>query len=225
MGASDRFSQTIPKDRVGETAQWELRPLAGGRRAGDSVPLSARASDAERHQSGYEAGKAQGLADAQRQLQQARAADVQRIEALLAQMQQQFEELSGRAADALLDLALDVAAQVLRQEVQTRREAILPVVREALGLVQAAHGQPTVRLAPQDFEIVRSALQDDGQLRGCRFVSDPAVSPGGCRIESAHGEIDATLPTRWRRVLQTLGAQVPAPEIDAPGAPGGGAGT
>jgi flagellar assembly protein FliH len=209
VGAGDRFSRTIPKNQVGDTAQWELRPLAGGRRVGDSMPLSARPGETERMRDGYEAGKARGHAEALLAAQQARAADAQRLERLLAALQSEFDGLAGRTADALLELAVDIAAQVLRQEVQTRREVILPVVREALGLVEGASARPTVHLAPIDFELVRGALQADGQLQGCRLLADPAVEPGGCRLESTHGQIDATLATRWRRVVQTLGLATP----------------
>jgi flagellar assembly protein FliH len=219
MGAPERFSRTIPKSKLGDAAQWELRPLAAGKRASDSQQLSARGPDGSREQSGYEAGQAQGYADAMRSAQAARAVEAQRVESLLAQLRSGFDELSTRTADALLDLALDVAAQVVRREVQTQRDAILPVVREALGLVIESHAHPTVRLAPVDFELVRQAMQEDGRFHGCRCVEDPAIAPGGCRVESAHGEIDATLATRWRRVVQALGCNTPAPEITLDGAP------
>ena len=215
MGANERFSRTIPKDQIGDASQWELRPLAGGKRVTGSSQMSARPSDSDRVKDGYEAGKALGYADALRSAQQARAADLQRLETMLARLQAEFNDLSARTADSLLDLAIDIAAQVLRQEVRMHRDAILPVVREALSLVAGTHAHPTVRLAQIDFELVRAALQPDGQFHGCRFVCDPTVAPGGCRVESPHGEIDATLATRWRRVLQTLGASAPAPQISS----------
>lgn len=213
MGASDRFSRTIPKDKIGGTANWELRPLAGGTRIAGSVPLSARAAGAGREQSGYETGRAQGYADVMRNAQQARASDLQRLESLLAGLDKRFEELSLQAADCLLDLAVEIAGQVLRREIQTRRDVILPVVREALSLIIDAHAHPTVRLSPIDFELVRESLRAEGQFHGCRFVADPAIQPGGCRVESPHSEVDATLPTRWRRVVQTLGSVESSPEI------------
>lgn len=212
MGASDRFSQRIPKEKIDAVAQWQLRPLAAGTRA--PGPSALTPTD-NREKSGYEVGHAKGYADALRAVQQARGADLQRLESVLAQMRLRFDDLSSRTADALLDLALDVAAQVLRHEVRTQPEAILPVVREALNLVIETHAHPTVRLAPQDFGVVRDALQGDGRLHGCRFLQDPAVEPGGCRVESPNGEVDATLPTRWRRVLQTLGTAAPLPGADA----------
>ena len=213
MGAPERFSRTIPKDKLAGASQWEMRPLAGGTRAPGATTLSARGTDGNREQSGYEAGRAQGYAEAMRAAQQARAVESQRVQSLLAQLRSGFDELSGQTADALLDLALDVAAQVLRREVQTRRDAILPVVREALGVIIESHAHPTVRLAPADFALVRETLQADGRLHGCRCVEDPSITPGGCRVESAHGEIDATLATRWQRVIQSLGCNTPAPEI------------
>jgi len=226
MGASDRFSRTIPKDKIGGTANWELRPLAGGTRIAGSAPLSVRGTGAGREQNGYEAGRAQGYADVMRSAQQARAADLQRLESLLAQLQGRFDELAVQGADRLLDLALDIAAQVLRREIQTQRDAVLPVVREALALIIDSHAHPTVRLSPHDFELVREALRADAQFHGCRFLADPAIQPGGCRVESPQAEVDASLATRWRRVVQALGCNAPAPEItieessaDAPNTP------
>jgi len=213
MGASDRFSRTIPKNKIGGTANWELRPLAGGTRIAGSSPLSVRGTGAGREQNGYEAGRAQGYADVMRNAQQARAADLQRLESLLAGLDKRFEELSLQAADCLLDLALEIAGQVLRREIQTHRDGILPVVREALSLIIDAHAHPTVRLSPNDFELVRESLRGDGQFHGCRFLADPAIQPGSCRVESPHAEVDASLSTRWRRVVQTLGSAAPAPEI------------
>jgi len=224
MGAPERFSRTIPKAKVEGASQWEMRPLAAGTRVPGSTALSARGTDASREQSGYEAGQAQGYTEALRSAQQARAIEAQRVQGLLAQLRSGFDELSSQTADALLDLALDVAAQVLRREVQTRRDAILPVVREALGVIIESHAHPTVRLAPADFALVRDALKDDGRLHGCRCVEDPAIQPGGCRVESAHGEVDATLATRWRRVVQALGCNTPVPEITTIAPPAAGDG-
>jgi flagellar assembly protein FliH len=215
MGASDRFSRTIPKDKIGGTANWELRPLAAGTRVAGSAPLSVRGTGAGREQSGYEAGRAQGYADVMRNAQQARATDLQRLEGLLAGLGERFDELSTQAADCLIDLALDIAREVLRGEISTRRDVILPVVREALSMIIDAHAHPVVRLSPLDFELVRESLRGDGQFHGCRFLADPAIQPGSCRVESPHAEVDATLATRWRRVVQTLGSAAPPPQITA----------
>ncbi|HEY4038023.1 MAG TPA: FliH/SctL family protein, partial [Burkholderiaceae bacterium] len=85
------------------------------------------------------------------------------------------------------------------------RDAALPVVREAIALISDHTAHPRVHLSPQDYDLVSGELEADATHRGCRFVSDPSVPPGGCRIETPQGEIDATLETRWRRVIAALG--------------------
>ena len=198
---------------------WELTPLSDGVSLATAKRLTPRNGlhAAQERQSGYEEGRAQGYADAtaeiRRSAQLTRAADLQRLEAVLARMQSRFEELTTQGADALLDLAIEIAAQVRRREVRTQRDAILPVVREALALVTESHGHPTVRLSPADFPFVRDALSEDGHLRGCRFVEDPAIEPGGCRVDTSQVEVDATIGTRWRRTLETLGCE---PGADSP---------
>lgn len=198
---------------------WELHPLAHGATLATAKRLTPRDGlhAAQERQSGYEAGRTQGLAEAteevRRNAEQARIADRQRLDAVLTRMQSRFDELTSQGADALLDLAIEIASQVLRHEVRTRRDAILPVVHEALALVTEAHGHPTVRLSPADFSFVRDALAEDGQFRGCRFLEDPTIEPGGCLVDTSQLEIDATIATRWRRTLETLGCE---PSADRP---------
>ena len=38
-----------------------------------------------------------------------------------------------------------------------------------------------------------------------RIVEDGALPPGGCRVEVGASEVDATLETRWRRVVEGIG--------------------
>ena len=210
MGGFDRFSRTIPRARLGGAASYKLKPLSGVRVGG---PSSVRASaTAAREASGYEAGYAQGLAEAQRQVQQERAAQLQRLDVVLARLQVALDEGLAQAADQVLELSFSIARQVLRSEIATRPDAVLPVVREALGLLSEAHGHPVVRLAPADCEVVRAAIGPESQHRGVRFLADPSIAPGGCRIEAPQLEVDATVAQRWRRVAQSLGSEASPPE-------------
>ncbi len=120
-------------------------------------------------------------------------------------MRARYVELETRGADALLDLALEIARQVVRREVVVARDALLPALHEAVTLVIDQHAHPRVHLNPADLELIRPELDSDAMLKGCRFVPDAAVANGGCRVETAQGDIDATLATRWNRVAQTLG--------------------
>ncbi|MDR2881834.1 MAG: hypothetical protein LBV29_08060 [Azoarcus sp.] len=41
----------------------------------------------------------------------------------------------------------------------------------------------------------------------CARVEDETVSPGGCRVETPGAQIDATMETRWRRAIESLGRE------------------
>lgn len=213
MGASDRiFSRKIPKEQVGDASNWELRSL------GETSQVSRNANGlwSERERRAFERGRQEGALEATRAAQQVRAGHVERIGRVVENLQAALDQLASKGADALLDLALEAARQVVRRELSLRRDAALPVVREAIALIVDHAAHPRVHLSPQDFELVCAELESDASHRGCRFVSDPSVLPGGCRIETPQGEIDATVATRWRRVISVLGADQPAwTELDA----------
>ena len=40
---------------------------------------------------------------------------------------------------------------------------------------------------------------------GWRIIEDGNITAGGCRVEAGASEVDATLETRWRRVLDAIG--------------------
>ncbi|HEU0199133.1 MAG TPA: FliH/SctL family protein [Burkholderiaceae bacterium] len=204
MGASDKvFSRLIPKEQVGEAASWEFESLGG-----QATP--ARGTEKlllERERRAFEKGRAQGRveghASAQRDLQQQN----RQLERVLAELRGRFAELESSGADQVLDLALEVARQVLRHELSVQREALLPVMREAVAAVIDHHAHPRVFLNPQDHAVLAASLDADGLFKGCRFIGDPSITPGGCRVETPHNEIDARLETRWQRVLDALGIE------------------
>jgi flagellar assembly protein FliH len=215
MGGSDRvFSRKIPKDQVGDAASWELRSL------GETSQVSRNPTSlwSERERRAFERGREQGALEAHRAAQQVRAGHLERIGHVIADLQAALDELASRGADTLLDLSLEIARQVLRRELTLRRDAALPAVREALALIVDHAAHPRVHLSPQDYDLVCAELAADASHRGCRFVADASVPPGGCRIETPQGEIDATLATRWRRVISVLGLDDPvSPDADPAG--------
>jgi len=209
MGASDHiFSRTIPKDQVGDAESWKLRSLGES----SQIKRSAAGLWSERERRAYQRGHEEGMREAGLAAARLRAGHLERMGAVFAELQLRLEELSAGGADAVLDLALEVARQVLRRELLVQRDAVLPVVREAVAMIADHAAHPRVHLSPEDFELVRAELETEGSYRGCRFVADPGVGPGGCRVETPHGQIDATLATRWRRVVAALGAECPGPQ-------------
>lgn len=147
------------------------------------------------YQDGYEAGRKQA------------EEDFQRLHDIATHLAELGESRAQAVADELLDLALEVARQVLRQNLKVRKDRLLPVVREAILLLPHAQGHPLLFLHPEDAPLVRSQMGEQLTHGGWKILEDSTLIPGGCRIESGNSQVDATLATRWHRVVESMGLQ------------------
>ncbi len=201
MGASDKlFTRFIPKEQVASAASWEFEPLGG-----TSPSRGAQRLLTERERRAFERGRVQGQTEGQAAAMQVRATHARQIENVLGELRARYAELESDGADAVLDLAVEIARQVVRREVTVARDLLLPLVRDAVAAVIDQQAHPRVHLNPQDLELIAADLDADGLCKGCRFIADARVERGGCRIETQQGEIDGGVATRWRRVMEALG--------------------
>lgn len=162
--------------------------------------------EAEARQRGYEAGLAEGQRVARQQVEQAAEVERQKFLALIENLRQSLVEIDQQVAEQLLDLALDIARQVLLGNIAVRTDVLLPIIREAAATLPLNHAHVTLHLNPVDAEHVREHLGEQLAQLGTQIVADPEISPGGCRARSGNSEVDATMETRWQRVVEAIGA-------------------
>jgi flagellar assembly protein FliH len=151
----------------------------------------------EAHEQGYAAGHAEGLNIAK--------ASAARIDAVMSQLQQALAGLDQQIADQLLATAVEIASQVLRQSLRVKPELILAVVREAVATLHPNSGHPALFVHPDDAALIRSHLGEQLSHNNWRIIEDKTLTAGGCRVELGASEVDATLETRWRRVIEAIG--------------------
>jgi flagellar assembly protein FliH len=181
--------------------RWEPGALGKGYkpRSAETPGSASNVTDARSRarEEGYRAGFAAGEAAA-------RAATA-RLEQIALSAQKGLLQDQGLVADSVLDLALDLARQIVRADIKIKRDDVLPVVREAMACLPQSTTNPQLLMHPSDVDLVRAHIGDELQLGGWRMIEDHRIEPGGCRISAANCEIDATLSTRWKRVLAALG--------------------
>lgn len=151
----------------------------------------------EAHEQGYAAGREEALA-----LGRASAA---RIDAVMRTLQQALADLDQQVADRLLATAVEIASQMVRQSLRIKPELLLPVVREAISVLHTASGHPALFVNPDDAALIRTHLGDQLAHNNWRIIEDSSLTAGGCRVELASSEVDATYETRWRRVIESIG--------------------
>jgi flagellar assembly protein FliH len=152
---------------------------------------------AEAHQQGYDAGYQEGITQA--------AEIVSQMDGLMSKLQQALQELDQHVAEQLLATAVEIAKQVVRQNLQLQPELLLPVVREAVATLHPHQGHPLLIAHPDDAALIRTHLGEQLAHNNWRIMEDASITPGGCRVELGASEVDATLETRWRRVLESIG--------------------
>lgn len=174
-----------------------------------TIPLPT-AADIERiheearaagYTTGFDEGRAAGLAAGQDTIR----GTVERVANLADNLHRALAEVDQAVADDLLALAVEIAGQVLHTTLATDTSALVPVVREALAALPMHHGHVTLHVCPDDAEVLRQHLGEQFSHAGWRILEDRDIAAGGCLVKAGNSEVDATLATRWQRVLESIG--------------------
>jgi flagellar assembly protein FliH len=178
--------------------RWEAPNLDAGRSRPGSVelPTASQIEEIQRQarEEGFQVGHAEGM---QKALQENR-----RLSDLIGALEMRADE---QVAHELLALSLDIARQVLHQALKVNPELLLGVVREAIGTLPHYNQGAHLVLHPDDATLVHERMGEQLSHSGWKIFEDARVERGGARIETATSQIDASLETRWKRVVAALG--------------------
>lgn len=147
---------------------------------------------------GYEEGSARGRMEAAELHQMVQALD------------QALSALDQEVAEEIQALAIEIARQIVRDTISTKPEIVLGIVREAMQSLPQQSA--TIRVNPEDVQLMRRYVGEHYEDLAHRVAEDDTVRRGGCIIESAGGQIDAQIQTRWRRLVEPLSRN--AAELD-----------
>ena len=62
--------------------------------------------------------------------------------------------------------------------------------------------------ADRELPVVWAGIGEELDKGGWRVVEDPQVGRGGCKVDTASNQIDATAASRWQRLSHALGKEV-----------------
>lgn len=223
-------STIIPAEHIGAVSDWRFAAVdqAGLRFAAklkaqaeaEERALSSAARDAgyaqgydEGYAKGLEEGRSQATLEGQAHLNTYIATQGQEAArafwAQLVAAQGQLLQAEQAMAQGVLEMACEIARQVLRRELQADPHAVQPVVREALGVLAADSKAAVVRLHPEDAQLFADVLQKEFSTMAMSVVPDASLARGGCLVESAGTVVDGTLERRWQRAVAALGLDAP----------------
>ncbi len=158
----------------------------------------------EGYDEGYDEGKQQGIDDGKKKIQDDMDDVIKEVNAkaekTLQDAQEQTSEYFIRAEDDIAKIVMMAIEKILPQHFLDVPQVILPVVREAINHVRDQK-QIKVHVEPYSYDLVlmarsefQSMLSDGTAI--IEIVSDDALKPGDCVIETPNGGVDARLSTQ-----------------------------
>ncbi|OGB34773.1 MAG: flagellar assembly protein FliH [Burkholderiales bacterium RIFCSPLOWO2_12_FULL_61_40] len=215
-------SRFIPGEEVGAVTDWQFgavdqSSLRFAAKLKAQEEAQAQAKESVLRQAGFDDGYSQGFAqghaqatlEGQRQINEYIATQGQeaalQFGQLLESAQAQIAEQEQVMAKGVLELACELARQVLRHELSTNPNALQPVIREALGVLAIDSKAALVRLNPLDQDVLAEVLRTEFSGLSLTLLADTSIARGGCLVESAGTVVDGTLEKRWQRSVASLG--------------------
>jgi flagellar assembly protein FliH len=174
--------------------------------AESEVEAGIEARVAAAFQEGLAEGQYHARAEVQEREKQQVLSAQQRWSGLLDGLAQGAHEIESAMADHLLDLMAALGASIACREIAVSKDRIQPVLAEALKMITGACRQLEVTAHPSDCGAIETWLKPQcGEGTTLSIRADPSLSPGGCILRADDTTLDATVHTRIRRTLASLG--------------------
>lgn len=160
----------------------------------------------EAYNEGFAAGERDGFHATQLKVRQeaevALQARLSTLETLMGNLLAPIAEQDTQIERSLVELVSHIARQVIQRELKMESSQIERVTQEALKLLPMGANNIRIFVNPQDFDQIK-ALRERHEEQW-KILEDPALMPGGCRIETEHSRIDASVETRITQALALL---------------------
>jgi type III secretion protein L len=163
--------------------------------------------------------EAEALATAERTIQQrvelqAKQLVKQQIESSLPALQQAVHTVCearnawlARWEQQAIELAVAIAAKLVRGELSRQPEIPLRLIKESLELA-AGSPQLRLRLHPADHATLSNSARElaaqVAPLAELELVADAKIPQGSCLLETEHGHVDQTWEAQLRRIEEEL---------------------
>ncbi|MFA5423434.1 MAG: FliH/SctL family protein [Phycisphaerae bacterium] len=113
--------------------------------------------------------------------------------------------LFSRYKDEIINLAVEISRKVLAHRIEQDDYKIADVIKQALE-DSPVQNEIVIRLNPKDYAQVEK-LSKDGSLdfaKGVTFVSDAAISPAQCLLETPKGIVESFIDEHLEKISAAL---------------------
>jgi flagellar assembly protein FliH len=170
----------------------------------EDIDALQKQAQLEGYSAGFEQGKAAGHEAGLESAKNDVNSQVMSLRQIIETLNTPLEDLDAEMERDIVALVTTVARQVIRREIKTDPEHVIGAVRSALVALPINDRKIKIYLHPQDIELVKKGLSLEEEDASWRWIDDPTLSRGGCRIETANTLIDASVEARLDSIINKL---------------------
>jgi flagellar assembly protein FliH len=199
--------------RIGEGGKGDFIPLEEGednykkRKKTEDILKDAHQKAALLEREAYEKGFAQGEKDGLELGEKKAIKVIENIENLFIEIHHLKKEILKQYEKRTLELIFTIAKKIIHDQIELDEKAIKNTVFKALNLT-AEKTEIILRVNPEDFDFVERLRPEFftkfKELKSIIVTSDPSITRGGCFLETACGDVDATVETQLEKIYQSL---------------------
>lgn len=164
------------------------------------------------YQEAYKLGLEEGRKEAFEQVSAEIAERMANLDTLLLTLKGMKKEMAAFNESHLLRLVFQMASRLAKMELQNNNEALVGILRDAVGLAQDEE-DVTVHVSQAQFEFLEELKQETGRefefIKKIRFEPHPDVAEGGCIVETNYGEVDARIEQRVEQLWTVISENMP----------------
>ncbi|OAM51259.1 flagellar assembly protein FliH [Methylovorus sp. MM2] len=210
-------SAPVPKEQQTAYQRWELSSFADGKAGvtpikpkkempkNDPVEQERLANIVEglrkeAFTKGMQEGFAVGMAQAREREQEER----DELKNLAQGFSEALHKADEEVAEQLLELALDIAKAMLKAKMSVDPMVIIPVVKDAIHYLPYVQKPAKILVHPEDAKLLKEHMSVELTEQNWMVLEEAGIERGGCIVETAANQIDATNATRWKRISDAL---------------------
>jgi len=191
----------------GDDRTSRFMPLFDDREKANGIIEEAKKKASLIESEAYEKGFAQGEKDGFEMGTKKVDKILDRIHGTLQDMVAYRQEFIKRYEKETLHLICAIAEKVVRGAVKVDNQIVREAILEAFSLA-VDRSEVTVRVNPEEVEYVKEIRPEFfdriSELKSITIESDPSITPGGCFMETAFGNVDARLETQLEKIVRAV---------------------
>lgn len=118
------------------------------------------------------------------------------------------DELFNKVSDCIYDIALEIAKKIIKEEAQTNKENVIPIIKEAIEEINRTENKIVLHVMPQDVELVKDKIPEifsnNYTEAKITVIPDKNIQEGGVIVETSNGLVDATIETQLSIIEKAL---------------------